>query len=68
GDVQELIVARALGDHDRAERARASLRRAAQPDGSLPEAYNAVDGAVWSRHWFVWPSAALACVELGAFD
>jgi hypothetical protein len=68
GDVQELIIARALGDTRRAERARASLRRAAQVDGALPEAYNAVDGSVFSRHWFVWTNAALACVELGAFD
>jgi hypothetical protein len=71
GDVQELIVARALGDAARAERARASLRRAAQIDGALPEAYNATGeaaGSVFSRHWFVWTNAALACVELGAFD
>lgn len=68
GDVQELIIAQALGDTDRAERARASLHRAAQIDGALPEAYNAADGSVFSRHWFVWTNAALACAELGAFD
>jgi meiotically up-regulated gene 157 (Mug157) protein len=67
GDVQELIVARALGDNGRAERAWASLRHAAQADGALPEAYSAASGAVFSRHWFVWTNAALACAELGAF-
>lgn len=68
GDIQELIIALSLGDNGRAERARASLRRAAQIDGALPEAYDAESGAVISRHWFVWTNAALACVELGAFD
>ena len=68
GDVQELIVARALGDATRTERVRAALRKVAQNDGALPEAYNAADGSVFSRHWFVWTNAALACVELGAFD
>jgi GH15 family glucan-1,4-alpha-glucosidase len=68
GDVQELIIARALGDKARAAGTLASLRRAAQSDGALPEAYNAADGSVFSRHWFVWTNAALACAELGAFD
>lgn len=68
GDVQDLIVARALGDPARAERARAALRQAAQEDGALPEAYRAADGSVFSRHWFAWPNAALACVECGALD
>lgn len=71
GDVQDLIIAKALGDTARMERARASLRHAAQNDGALPEAYNAAGeaaGSVFSRHWFVWTNAALACAELGAFD
>ncbi|MCC6803829.1 MAG: glycoside hydrolase family 125 protein [Anaerolineae bacterium] len=68
GDVQDLIVARALGDNSREARARAALRFAAQGDGALPEAYNAGGGSVYSRHWFVWTNAALACVELGAFE
>ncbi len=68
GDIQELIVARATGDTARADRARDALRHAAQFDGALPEAYNATDGSVFSRHWFVWTNAALACAELGAFD
>ncbi len=28
-------------------------------DGALPEAYDASTGVVVSRHWFVWPNAAL---------
>ncbi len=68
GDVQDLIIARALGDEARAGRARAQLLRAAGPGGALPEAYDADSGAVVSRHWFAWPNAAYACVELGAFD
>ncbi len=68
GDIQDLIIGRALKDSDRMERARAALRRAAQVDGALPEAYNAGDGSVYSRHWFVWTNAVLACVELGAFE
>lgn len=68
GDVQNLVVAQALGDSNRMARARAALRFAAQGDGALPEAYHASDGSVYSRHWFVWTNAALACVELGAFE
>jgi uncharacterized protein len=67
GDVQELIVGQITGDQARIDRARASLRFAAQPDGALPEAYDAETGEVVSRHWFAWPNAAYACVELGAF-
>jgi hypothetical protein len=67
GDVQDLIIAQALNDKRRADRARARLRRAAQPDGGLSEAYDAETGEVISRHWFAWPNAAYACVELGAF-
>ena len=68
GDVQDLIIAQALDDTARAERARGRLHRAAQEDGSLPEAYDAQTGEVVSRHWFAWPNAAYACVELGAFE
>jgi hypothetical protein len=67
GDVQELIVARTIGDAERENRALVSLRRAAQPDGALPEAYSADTYEVVSRHWFAWPNAAYACVQLGAF-
>lgn len=65
GDVQELIIARALGDAARAKHALASLRHIAQADGALPEAYDAATGAVFSRTWFLWPSAAYACAQLG---
>jgi hypothetical protein len=68
GDVQDLIVARALGDEDRARRAWDRLHAAARWDGALPEASDAETHAVVSRHWFAWPNAALACVALGAFD
>jgi uncharacterized protein len=67
GDVQELIIARALHDPAREQKARENLRAAAQWDGALPEATDPATGKVQSRHWFAWPNAALACVELGAF-
>ncbi|MBC6935600.1 MAG: metal-independent alpha-mannosidase [Chloroflexi bacterium] len=67
GDVQDLIIARALGDSGRQMRARDRLRAAAAWDGALPEAADAETGAVVSRHWFAWPNAALACVDLGVF-
>lgn len=67
GDIQEMVIARALKDPAREEKAWASLRAAAQPDGALPEAYDATTGEVVSRYWFAWPSAALACVVLDAF-
>ncbi len=68
GDVQDLIMAQSLNDAERANRARDRLRAAAQWDGALPEACDAQTNEVVSRHWFAWPNAALACVELGAFD
>ncbi len=67
GDVQDLIVARTLGDEDRVRRAWDRLHAAARWDGALPEASHAETHAVVSRHWFAWPNAALACVVLGAF-
>jgi uncharacterized protein len=67
GDVQELIVARLLNDTAREARALKYLQLAAQPDGALPEAYDAETGDVVSRHWFAWPNAAYACVMLNAF-
>ncbi|MBK9747689.1 MAG: glycoside hydrolase family 125 protein [Chloroflexi bacterium] len=67
GDVQDVIVARTLGDQEREARAHAALKQAAAPDGSLPEAYDPATGTVASRHWFAWPNAAYACVHLGAF-
>lgn len=68
GDIQEVIAARLLGDKARCEKALAAVRAAAQWDGALSEAYDAATDAVISRHWFVWPNAAYACLMLGAFD
>jgi uncharacterized protein len=65
GDIQELIIARYTGTE---ERVRAHLQQAAQWDGAMPEAYDAVTGEVVSRHWFAWTNAAYACTMLGAFD
>ncbi|MBW4438315.1 MAG: glycoside hydrolase family 125 protein [Pleurocapsa minor GSE-CHR-MK-17-07R] len=68
GDVQDMLVARALGDAAREAAAVARLRHAAQPDGSLPEASDPETGAVASRAWFAWPNAAYACTVLNAFS
>jgi hypothetical protein len=62
GAVQELIIARALHDPAREQRALTYLAEAAQWDGALPEAYDA--GEVVSRHWFVWPNAVLTYLLL----
>ncbi len=67
GDVQELLIARLLGDAAREKQTWAHLEEAMLWDGALPEACDANTGAVVSRHWFAWPNAALACLELGAF-
>ena len=67
GDVQDLIVARILDDKEREARAQAAVRKAAQSDGALPEAYDPHTYEVVARHWFAWPNAAYACVLLGAF-
>jgi len=68
GDIQDLIIARAIGDSEREQRAWNHLRNAAQWDGALPEAYDPETGEVVSRHWFAWPNAALVCVERGVFS
>lgn len=68
GDLQEMVAARLSGDGARYAKAHAAVRAAAQWDGALSEAYDAVTGAVVSRHWFVWPNAVYACLLLGAFD
>jgi hypothetical protein len=67
GDVQDLIIARTLGDSHREAEVWEHLRGAAQIDGALAEAYNAERSEVVSRHWFAWPNAALACVVLESF-
>ncbi len=68
GDVQDIIVAQTIGDNEREAGAQAAIRKAAQHDGALPEAYDPHTGAVVARHWFAWPNAAYACVHLGAFQ
>ncbi len=65
GDVQDMIIARAMNDPERERRALARLEAAAQWDGALPEAYDAESGAVVSRHWFAWPNAALTAYAGG---
>lgn len=62
GAAQEVIIARALHDPAREQRALAYLAEAAQWDGALPEAYE--NGEVVSRHWFVWPNAVLTSLLL----
>lgn len=65
GDLQSLIVARTLGDRDRASAAQARLEAVETWDGLLPEAYDERTGAVASRHWFAWPAALRALLVLG---
>lgn len=64
GDVQAIMIARAQNDPIAEARAWANLRRSAQWDGALPEAADAQTGAVISRHWFAWPNAMLAWINL----
>jgi meiotically up-regulated gene 157 (Mug157) protein len=59
GNIQQLIVARAIGDPELERLTQTRLRSTAQWDGALPEAYEAITGRVFSRHWFAWPNAAL---------
>lgn len=63
GDAQELLIARVLNDTERYERSRDSLLKAAQWDGALPEAYDAKDYSVVSRHWFAWTNAMLCYID-----
>jgi uncharacterized protein len=60
GDLQEIIIARALNNPAREAGVQARLRQIAQWDGALPEAYHAASHDVFSRHWFAWPNAVLA--------
>jgi hypothetical protein len=59
GNIQQLLVARAIGDVELERLTQTRLHSTAQWDGALPEAYEAVTGDVVSRHWFAWPNAAL---------
>jgi uncharacterized protein len=60
GDVQEYLAAGLRHDGSRAARVLDRLVATACWDGALPEARDPATGAVRSRHWFAWPSAALA--------
>jgi hypothetical protein len=64
GDLQEIIVARVLGDAARERRCWTRLERVEMWDGLLPEAYDETTGAVASRHWFAWPAALRALLLL----
>jgi len=68
GDIQAAIVARIQHDAAREQQILTHLDSIAQWDGALPEAYDASTGAIVSRTWFAWPNAALACLQLGAFE
>jgi uncharacterized protein len=68
GDLQEWVAASLLGDQARAARVLAKVASIASPDGLLPETYDSMTGAWRARHWFAWPSAALATLALGAFE
>jgi hypothetical protein len=64
GDMQEIVVARVLGDAVRERRGWERLERVETWDGLLPEAYDETTGAVASRHWFAWPAALRALLAL----
>ena len=64
GDLQEIVVARVLGDAERERRGWDRLERVETWDGLLPEAYDETTGAVASRHWFAWPAALRALLAL----
>lgn len=63
GDVQELLIARILGDSIRYDLTHTRIAKSAQWDGALPEAYNADDFSVVSRHWFAWTNAMLVSLD-----
>ena len=64
GDVQEIVYGRLVGDERRVTAALDRLVATAGWDGGLPEARDPQSGAVRSRHWFAWPSAALLAALL----
>ena len=63
GDLQEIVVARVIGDRARESRARERLARVETWDHLLAEAYDQSNGAVAARHWFAWPGAVRAMLE-----
>ncbi|HUG05170.1 MAG TPA: glycoside hydrolase family 125 protein [Candidatus Limnocylindria bacterium] len=64
GDLQEVVVARVLGDPEREREALERLERVETWDGLLPEAYDETTGAIASRHWFAWPAALRALLAI----
>jgi hypothetical protein len=64
GDLQEIVVARVLGDAERERRGWERLDRVETWDGLLPEAYDETTGAIASRHHFAWPAALRALLLL----
>lgn len=68
GDVQEFVYARLTGDGTRARAVLDRLVATATWDGALPEARDAISGAVRSRHWFAWPGMALVSAMIADID
>ena len=64
GDLQDIVVARLLGDTERERRGWVRLDRVETWDGMLPEAYDETTGEVASRHHFAWPAALRALLAL----
>lgn len=64
GDAQAMLLARATGDKTAEGAIRQRLAQMAQWDGALPEAYDVHTSSVISRHWFAWPNAMLAYLDL----
>ena len=60
GDLQEIVVARLIGDRARERRATQRLGSVEAWDSTLPEAYDEQSGIIASRHWFAWPNALRA--------
>lgn len=68
GDCQAMMIGRLLGNGDMEAQARHHLKKAAQWDGALSEAYDGSTFDVVSRHWFAWPNALYAGLELGVMN
>jgi len=64
GDLQDIVVARVVGDAERERHGWERLERVETWDGMLPEAYDETTGAVASRHWFAWPAALRGLLAL----
>jgi uncharacterized protein len=68
GDAQELILCKVISDSERYQRVWERIEKAVQWDGALPEAYDAKDFSVVSRHWFAWPNAMVAIADNISWD